>query len=158
MRLRKVNDSPGVTQQASVSLEWNPAVLLQRRTQVPQGASPRAGPGRGSDRDCTRTEDVLQASVRGGTPTLRGSSVVRRKAIWGETSGNSASKHPVRRKRTRRELWGAWAPCFPKLHLPPELLREWAEPILLDCSSHCRQAGEPEPAKSCHRKYRNFLL
>lgn len=52
MRLRKVNDSPGVTQQASVSLEWNPAVLLQRRTQVPQGASPRAGPGRGSDRDC----------------------------------------------------------------------------------------------------------
>ena len=52
VKFRKVNDSPRDTLQASLSSEWNPAVLLQRRTQMPQGASLSAGPGQGSDHDC----------------------------------------------------------------------------------------------------------
>ena len=52
VKFRKVNDSPRDTLQAILSSEWNPVVLLQRRTQTPQGASLSAGPGRGSDHDC----------------------------------------------------------------------------------------------------------
>ena len=66
VKFRKVNDSPRDTLQAILSSEWNPVVLLQRRTQMPQGASLSAGPGRGSrPRLPIRTEDVLQAGPRG---------------------------------------------------------------------------------------------
>ena len=61
-----------------------------------------------------RTEDVLQASVRGGTPTLRGSSVVR-----GETSGNSASKHPGAKETDKKRVMRRVGALLPQAAPPP---------------------------------------
>ena len=66
-----------------------------------------------------RTEDVLQASVRGGTPALRGSSVVSRKAIWGETSGNSASKHPGAKETDKKRVMRRVGALLPQAAPPP---------------------------------------
>ena len=114
----------------------------------PKAPQPVLVPGGAAGAAADEARGRLSGQLPLGTPTLGGSSVIRKESYLGENLRKQRKQVPLHGGDGRERYL---ARGFQKRRLLPELRREWAEPVWLDCSSCFGHTGEPEPAKSRSR-------